>query len=180
MKRTVNVNIGSMAFTLNEDAYNVLGRYLDDIRSRITDDSADEIMEDIESRIADIFTEAVSGRNRIVDLSLARAAMERIGTPDDFGAPSGKGSFSYNYSQSYDSCSPRKLYRSRNHNVISGVCGGVAEYFDIDVSLVRIIAVLLLFFGGMSFLAYIILWIAVPLRPMDKYSYDSFEYRKRR
>jgi len=59
MKRTVNVNIGSMAFILNEDAYNVLGRYLDDIRSRITDDNADEIMEDIESRIADIFTEAI-------------------------------------------------------------------------------------------------------------------------
>jgi len=180
MKRTVNVNIGSMAFTLNEDAYNVLGRYLDDIRSRIIDDNADEIMEDIESRIADIFTEAVSGRSRIVDLPIVRKAMERIGAPDDFGAPSKKGSYGYDYNRNNDSYNPHRLYRSHNHNVIGGVCGGVAEYFDIDVSLVRIIAFLLLFIGGMSFLVYIILWIAVPLRPVEKYSYDSYEYRKRR
>jgi len=167
-----------MAFTLNEDAYNVLGRYLDDIRSRITDDSADEIMEDIESRIADIFTETISGRSKIVDLPLVHTAMERIGTPDDFGTPSGKGSYDYN--RSYDPYAPRKLYRSRSQNVIGGVCGGIAEYFNMDVSLARIISFLLLFLAGVSLWVYIILWIAVPLRPVDKYSYDSYGFRKRR
>ena len=183
MKRTVNVNIGSMAFTLNEDAYIALGRYLDDIRSRITEDNADEIMEDIESRIADIFTEAISGRNRIVDLQLARRAMERIGAPDDFGAPGVKsrpGSYGYDYDRSHDPYTPRRLYRSRSYNVIGGVCGGVAEYFNLDVSLVRIIAVLLFIFGGAGLLIYIILWIVIPLRPIDKYSYNSYENRKKR
>jgi len=104
--------------------------------------------------------------------------MDRIGTPDDFGAPSEKGG--YDYRRGYDSHSPRKLYRSRSQNVISGVCGGIAEYFDIDVSLVRIISVLLVIPGGMSLWIYIILWIAIPLRPIDKYSYDSYGYRKRR
>ena len=178
MKRTVNVNIGSMAFTLNEDAYNVLGRYLNDIRSRIPEENADEIMDDIESRIADIFAEANSGRSRIVDLPLARKAMERMGAPDDFGAPPRKGLFGRDYLRDDDPYAPRKLYRSRHSNVIGGVCGGLADYFELDVSLVRVLFVLLLFLGGMSLWVYIILWIIIPLQP--NYLYHDFGSRKRR
>ncbi len=59
----------------------------------------------------------------------------------------------------------RKLYRSRKDKMIGGVAGGLAEYFDIDPTLVRIIFVVTLFIGGGGFLAYIILWIVVPEEP---------------
>ena len=177
MKKTINVNIGSIAFTMNDDAYYVLGRYLDDIRSRITGDNIDEIMEDIESRIADIFAEDVSGRSRIIDLQLARKAMERIGTPDDFGAPKGDRNFYY---RNYDPYAQRKLYRSRNHKTIGGVCGGIAEYFNIDIALVRVICFMLIFFGGVSLFIYIILWIVIPLHPVDNYYCNDYGYRKRK
>ena len=59
----------------------------------------------------------------------------------------------------------RKLYRSRKDKMIGGVAGGLAEYFDIDPTLVRIIFVVTLFVGGGGFLAYIILWIVVPEEP---------------
>jgi len=57
----------------------------------------------------------------------------------------------------------KKLYRSRSDRMISGVCGGLAKYFDIDPTIVRIIAVLSIFASGVGILAYIILAIVVPL-----------------
>jgi len=56
----------------------------------------------------------------------------------------------------------RKLYRSRTNSMIAGVCGGLAEYFKIDSSLVRVGAVLFAFAGGAGLAAYIVLWLVVP------------------
>ncbi|HAC56189.1 TPA: PspC domain-containing protein [Candidatus Saccharibacteria bacterium] len=57
----------------------------------------------------------------------------------------------------------KKLYRSTNQRFIAGVCGGIAEYFDIDVTIVRLIAVALLLPGGLpGVVPYIIMWIVVP------------------
>ena len=57
----------------------------------------------------------------------------------------------------------KRLYRSRSDRMISGVCGGLAEYFDIDPTIVRLIAVLLVFLNGVGILAYLIMAIIVPL-----------------
>ncbi|MBT6964351.1 MAG: PspC domain-containing protein [Lentimicrobiaceae bacterium] len=59
----------------------------------------------------------------------------------------------------------KKLYRVKDKEVFGGVCAGLAEYFNIDVVLVRVIFVLLALFGGGGVLIYIILWIAVPNKP---------------
>ena len=59
----------------------------------------------------------------------------------------------------------KRLYRSRKNRMIAGVCGGIAEYFDIDPTLVRIIAVLTIFLDGIGLIAYIIAWILVPRNP---------------
>ena len=67
MKETVNVNIGSQAFTLDEDAYRVLRNYLEDIRSRLPEYDT-ETMGDIEARIAEIFREIVSSPMRVITL----------------------------------------------------------------------------------------------------------------
>jgi len=56
----------------------------------------------------------------------------------------------------------KKLYRSRSDRKIAGVCGGIAQHFDIDPVLVRVLAVILLLCGSAGLLAYIILWIVVP------------------
>jgi phage shock protein C len=59
----------------------------------------------------------------------------------------------------------KRLTRSSTDKKIAGVCGGLAEYFDLDPTLVRILWLLLIFFGGTGVLAYVILWIALPLAP---------------
>ncbi len=56
----------------------------------------------------------------------------------------------------------RRLYRSQTDRMIAGVCGGLAEFFDIDPTLVRLIFVLLTLMGGHGILLYIILWIVMP------------------
>lgn len=58
--------------------------------------------------------------------------------------------------------SNQKLYRSETDRMIAGVCGGLAKYFSVDTTLVRLVFLLLLFLGGSGFLLYFILWIIVP------------------
>ena len=58
----------------------------------------------------------------------------------------------------------KRLYRSRD-NMIAGVCGGVAAFFGLDATLVRIATIFLLLFGGLSLWVYIILWLIVPKAP---------------
>ena len=80
MKETVNANIGSLAFTLDEDAYRALGNYFDDIRRRLPEDDA-ETMSDIETRVAEIFREKVASPMRVITLDMVRATMEQMGSP---------------------------------------------------------------------------------------------------
>lgn len=77
MKETVNVNIGSQAFTLDEDAYRVLRNYLEDIRSRLPEYDT-ETMGDIEARIAEIFREIVSSPMRVITLDTVRQTMDDV------------------------------------------------------------------------------------------------------
>ena len=60
----------------------------------------------------------------------------------------------------------KMLYRSVEHRMIAGVCGGLGEYFDIDPTLVRLIAIILFLAGGSGFLAYIIAWVIMPNAPI--------------
>jgi phage shock protein C len=57
---------------------------------------------------------------------------------------------------------PRKLYRSQNQRMIAGVCGGLAEYFNVDATLMRVLFLLLAVFGGSGIVIYIVMWIIVP------------------
>lgn len=67
----------------------------------------------------------------------------------------------------------KKLYRSRKDSVIAGVCGGIAEYFEIDSTLVRLLAILIVFLGGVGVIAYIIAWIIIPQNPEQEIERDD-------
>lgn len=164
MKETVNVNIGSQAFTLDEDAYRVLRSYLEDIRSRLPEYDT-ETMGDIEVRIAEIFRETVSSPMRVVTLDTVRATIHRMGSPSDFGERRGDAA-----PEQDTEAEPRKLYRSRSDRSIAGICGGLAEFFHIDTTVLRLITLFLILFGGLSIWAYIILWIIIPEQPAPKFN----------
>jgi len=62
---------------------------------------------------------------------------------------------------------PKRLMRSRRDKKIGGVCAGLADYFDLDPTIVRVIWFLAVFFAGTGFLVYIILWVVLPMAPPD-------------
>jgi len=73
----------------------------------------------------------------------------------------------------------KKLYRSRKDTKIAGVCGGIAEYFNVDSNIIRLLAVLTIFFGGGGIIAYIIAWIIIPLESVEDESSDKQTSRSR-
>ncbi|MDE6069516.1 MAG: PspC domain-containing protein [Alistipes sp.] len=159
MKETINADIGSVAFTVDRDAYLLLDEYLDDVRSRLSANVA-ETMDDIERRFAEIFQERISSPMQVVTIETVRAAIERMGKPSDFGEqlrPS-------------DSSRQPALRRSRTNRSIAGICAGLAEFFGADVTLIRIVTLLLILFGGLSIWIYIVLWIVIPEAPAPKFT----------
>jgi phage shock protein C len=72
----------------------------------------------------------------------------------------------------------KKLARSRTDHKIAGVCGGFADYLEVDVTLVRILWLMLAFVGGWGILGYIIAWIAMPEEPLAKAAPVSTESPK--
>ena len=174
MKETVNVNIGSQAFTLDEDAYRVLRSYLDDIRSRLPEYDT-ETMGDIEVRIAEIFREIVSSPMRVITLDTVRTAMHRMGAPSDFGERRGNTARQEDEeaepeTREAQTAPPRRLYRSRTDRSIAGICGGLADFFHVDATVMRLLMLFLIIFGGLSIWAYIILWIIIPEQPAPKFN----------
>lgn len=165
MKETVTVNIGSMAFTLDKDACQLLKEYLDDIRRRLPGEDA-ETMADIEARVAEIFRERVASPMRVISVEVVRATMAQLGAPSDFGEPrTDSAPETPGERPETPKPAPRKLRRSRTDRSIAGICGGLAAFFDADPTTVRLLALLLILCGGVSIWAYIILWIAIPEEP---------------
>lgn len=154
MKTVINAGIGGRSFTINEDAYKRLDSYLSLFRIHLKDSPREEVMDDLESRIADLFYETVGDSGRVVDMDLVERVISQLGMPD--------GS-STTVPPAEDDLPPRrKLYRDTDDAKIAGVCSGLAIYFNIDTALVRILMLVALIAASAGFWAYIILWIAVP------------------
>jgi phage shock protein PspC (stress-responsive transcriptional regulator) len=154
--RRIDVKIGSTAFTIEEGAYRALDNYLDDIRSRIDEAGAAEVMGDLEMRIADLLSNWLGNPNGVVDMYLVRRVQETIGRPEEFGEL--KHPTQQPTEEDY-----KRLMRTSGDKVIGGVCGGIAKFTHIDPTLLRIATLLLMIFGGLSLWIYIILWIFMPI-----------------
>jgi phage shock protein PspC (stress-responsive transcriptional regulator) len=159
MKKTFTINISGTVFHIEEDAYEVLQKYLINLKSHFgTSEEGKEILSDIEARIAEIFIEKSTGVQRVVSIEMVNTAIEIMGTPEDFVEEETEEV----YQPTEESKRKRRLYRDPDHRVIGGVCGGLGAYFNMDPIIFRIIFAALLFLTGTGFLAYLILWIAVP------------------
>lgn len=170
MKETVSVNLASQAFTFDKDAYRRLEEYLDAIRRRLPGGDP-EILNDVEARLAEIFRSRISSPMMVVTLVMVQGAMAQMGDPSEFGElPAGDKGIKDSEEPEASTAKPRHLYRSRTNRSIAGVCGGIAEFFGIDPTILRLVTLLLILFGGLSLWVYIILWLIVPLEPLSRVS----------
>ncbi len=162
MKKVINAGIGGRSFAMDEDAYSLLKKYLEAFRKggRLGPQSA-EVMEDLEGRISELFSEEVNQYRNVVDVLMVEKVIAQLGMPDGepyIDVPNDP------ISDIFSGNKPtRKFYRNPDNKALGGVCAGIATYLNIDILLVRIVFILVLFLGSAGFWIYIILWIAAPL-----------------
>lgn len=175
MNTTEKISLGGLAFIVSSDAYTELESYLNEIRDCFRNDpSADEIVEDIEVRIAELLRERCR-EGMVVNIGMIKEIRKRIGNPNEVaGQDSPEPENKENEAPAQPkrrSFKERRLYRNIDERVLAGVCSGLSIYFNIDKVLFRLaflIAFCLGFFEadnglfGISILTYIILWIAMP------------------
>lgn len=162
MNKTVTVNIGGIVFYIDENAYEKFKAYLEAIRGHFTvSDGRDEIMQDIEARIAEMFQDRIRDSKQVITLEDVEEVTRQMGKPEDFGgteqeesAPSGTTAEEFK--------GRRRLFRNPDDKLLGGVCSGIASFFGIDPVWVRLIFAFMLFGLGTGFLLYIILWIVIP------------------
>ncbi|SHJ74003.1 phage shock protein C (PspC) family protein [Tangfeifania diversioriginum] len=160
MKKTFTINISGTVFHIEEDAYEILQKYLVNLKNHFgANEEGKEILSDIEARIAEIFTEKSDDEKKVVTIDWVNQVIETMGTPEDFAEEEGEEEEVYVTSPKRK----RRLYRDPERRVLGGVSGGLGAYFNMDPVILRIIFVVLFFVTtGAALLAYIVLWIAVP------------------
>ena len=162
MNKTVNSNIGGLIFHIDEDAYQKLTRYFEAIKRSLSNSSGqDEIMNDIEMRVAELLTEKQKSDKHVINNKDVDEVIVIMGQPEDYRIDDDTNDKSasepfYPYTKS------RKLYRDKDRATIAGVCTGLGHYFGIDAVWLKILFLILFFGFGTGFIAYIILWIAMP------------------
>ena len=174
MKKTLNIAIGGKSFIIDEDAHERLRNYLDTFRSRLTDEQGSEVMNDIEARIAELLLSNLGSGQQSVSLALVNQITAQLGMPD------GKPEFEENNETMEEQTmnNPvKKLYLDVEDRKVGGVCSGLAAYFDIDVTLIRVLFLAALFCGGFGFWLYVIIWIVAPkaLTPAQKCELRGWE-----
>jgi len=159
MKKTFSVNLGNMVYNIDEDAYLLLKEYLDRIEAYFSDEKdREDIMNDIEGRISELFSENLGIGKQVVTLKDVEKVIEIMGDPQEISGA--EESHEKTYSRTYYT-RPRRLYRDPDDRIIGGVSSGLGAYLGIDPVIVRILFVIF-FFIGFGLLVYIILWIVVP------------------
>jgi phage shock protein PspC (stress-responsive transcriptional regulator) len=183
MKKIININFQGRVVPIEESAYDILQNYITSLRRYFANEEGkDEIINDIEGRIGELFSDRLKrGNTPCITDEDVNAIIASIGRPEDFEAaegsePSNGAAYQQtaeqqqqqqqNYQQYQNSNFSRgSLFRNSDDKVLGGVCSGLANYFRIDPIIMRILFVLFLF-GGFGFLLYIILWIVVPTKSL--------------
>ena len=161
MKKVLMVGIGGRSFTIDEDAYQKLDRYLTKFRDRTgMGIEAKDVMSDLEERIAELFTDALGLGREVVNLALVERIISQLGMPD--GEPI-EADFGVKPDYDYIDSPKKKLYRDPDDKMLGGVCSGLSYYLNIDCVIIRVLFVIAFIAGTLGFWAYLIFWIVAPL-----------------
>ncbi len=169
MKKVININFQGRILPIEEQAYEMLKQYIESLRTYFANEEGrDEIINDIECRVAELCDDKLKKGDVCINESTINLIIESIGRPADFEAQDGfeQTTTSSNSTsntgtdyKAWESTTQKRLYRDEQNKVLGGVCSGIANYFNIDPLVVRILWIFLI---GVNILGYLVLWIAVP------------------
>ena len=171
MNKVININFQGRILPIEELAYEMLKQYIESLRNYFqNEEGRDEIINDIECRIAELCEDRLKKGDVCIDQSAINLIIASIGRPADFEAQDGfeasnsadnhaNNNHAHTQENDWSSTHQKRLYRDEQNKVLGGVCSGIANYFNIDPLVVRILWIFLI---GINILGYLILWIAVP------------------
>ncbi len=176
MKKNITINLCGRLFNIDEDAYQLLNSYVGTLRNYFSRESdADDIVSDIEARISELFSELNSQGVEAITIDNVKDVINRIGRPEQFDDDGGDGmrrsSFTEEISDRVTEAVAsatnyfrgKRLYRNPKDKMVSGVISGLAAYFRCDVTILRLVAVLLILLShGVGLLVYIVMALVVP------------------
>ncbi|MDB5236782.1 MAG: hypothetical protein JWR44_3775, partial [Hymenobacter sp.] len=208
MKKNISINLQGIIFHIEEDGFDVLSRYLAEVKAHFANYRGHEdIVADIEGRIAELFSARLSPTQQVISLEDVEAMTAKMGRVSDFaadadddddtayaaGSTAASSSAGFGAGAAYPgtaadaaaaSTEPKRLYRDMANRKIAGVAAGIAQYFLVNPSLIRLAFIVLAFLspavwhvmdgddgdhikfelGSWALLAYVVLWIALPKR----------------
>ena len=157
MNKATNIHLAQTLFSIDEIAYSRLKKYLDQLERLFKNtESAKDILEDIEARIAELFTDLKKDERYVISVEDVEKVIDTLGTPEDLAGEDAE-------QDSPSPSQPKKLFRDPDDRFIGGVAGGLSHYVGLDSVWIRLILLILFFssVGGVV-LVYILLWILVP------------------
>ena len=178
MKKIININFQGRVIPIEESAYETLKQYVDSLRRYFANEEGrDEIINDIESRIAELFSERLKRGNACIADEDINAVISSMGRPQDFDEAGAAAENTNTYQQgpqpntnfssgtyTTNNIARGRLYRNADDKIVGGVCSGLANYLHIDPVIMRVVFVIL--FGAL-FWIYILLWIIVPSQSLQ-------------
>jgi phage shock protein PspC (stress-responsive transcriptional regulator) len=170
MNKVININFQGRILPIEEQAYEILKEYIASLRTYFANEEGrDEIINDIECRVAELCDDKLKKGEVCINESTIQLIIASIGRPADFEAQDGfeqastssntQSNYNNNNQASWESIRPKRLYRDEQNKVLGGVCSGIANYFNVEPLVIRILWIFLI---GVNILGYLILWIAVP------------------
>ena len=166
MKKTLTINLGGTVYHIDEDAYILLDNYLNNLRYHFRKhEGADEIVHDMEDRIAELFNEYLHEGHQVVTIREVEAVIARMGKPEDLNDGPEEGETDSERAADADpsETATRRLFRDPDDRILGGVASGWAAYLGWDPTWVRLAFILIgLIFHGFIFI-YLIAWIIMPL-----------------
>ena len=166
MKKTVNINLAGTFFHIDEDAFAKLSRYLEAVKKSISDPvGGDEIIQDIEARIAELFSERLEINTQVISTRELDAIIKIMGQPEDYimDEDAAQTNSATGNQTRGETTSNKQLFRDSDNKFIAGVCSGLSHYLGLEVIWVRLFWIFLSFVTtGFGVIAYLLFWILVP------------------
>jgi phage shock protein PspC (stress-responsive transcriptional regulator) len=164
MNKTININLAGLFFHIDEDAYNRLQRYLAAVRRSFQGtQGAEEIMGDIESRIAELFLEKRTNAQQVIGFIQVEEVILIMGEPEDYEVDEQIFEEETAYKRPRSSFSDKQLFRDSANGYVGGVSSGMAYYLNIETLWIRAIWVILIISSvGWFIPIYIVFWVLVP------------------
>ncbi len=157
MNTTVTIHLAHILFHIDSDAYDLLKKYLDKLEKSFSKtEGKQEILEDIEVRIAELFSQYSNQEGYVISEQNVKDVIETLGSPEDIADEDF-------VEENTKSESQKKLYRDSENRIIGGVASGLGHFFGIERVWIRLIIILLILssVGGIIFI-YILLWALIP------------------